>query len=247
MDKFFTQLRKDSKPDANPPSSGAATSANHDGTSSSAASDSAVGADGPKTLPKGVVLGKDGKPCAFPPATTSSCLTYIATRRCRSCTNVAAWRALAKQQTSIAPNSATPRADAAPSASSAVPGNDAATASSFSPPPDCPPDVDTLGRSTWTLLHTVAASYPTQPNPQQRADVSDFLRLFGRLYPCWVCADDFQAWMRHERPDVRGRSELGQWMCRAHNEVNRKLGKKEFDCRRWEERWREGWKDGRCD
>ena len=33
---------------------------------------------------------------------------------------------------------------------------------------------------------------------------------------------------------------LGRWMCEAHNEVNRKLGKGEFDCSRWEERWRTG-------
>ena len=151
--------------------------------------------------------------------------------------------AMAKQHSAASPASSTnPNPDAAPATSSSSTMPPAA-----GPAPDCPPDVDALGRSTWTLLHSVAASYPAQPSPQQRADVSDFLRLFGRLYPCWVCADDFQAWMRRERPDVRGRSELGQWMCRAHNEVNRKLGKREFDCRRWDERWRSGWRDGRCD
>jgi len=37
-------------------------------------------------------------------------------------------------------------------------------------------------------------------------------------------------------------------MCEAHNEVNRKLGKGEFDCGRWEERWGEkGFGGGRCD
>lgn len=46
---------------------------------------------------------------------------------------------------------------------------------------------------------------------------------------------------------VESRDEFGNWMCEAHNEVNRKLGKKEFDCTKWEERWRTGWKDGRCD
>lgn len=49
------------------------------------------------------------------------------------------------------------------------------------------------------------------------------------------------------RPRLGGRGEFGTWMCEAHNEVNRKLGKEEFDCRFWEERWRTGWKDGRCD
>ena len=48
-------------------------------------------------------------------------------------------------------------------------------------------------------------------------------------------------------PRVEGRDALGRWMCEAHNDVNRKLGKREFDCSRWEERWRTGWKDGSCD
>jgi len=49
------------------------------------------------------------------------------------------------------------------------------------------------------------------------------------------------------RPKVEGREGLGRWMCEAHNEVNRKLGKPVFECGRWEERWRTGWKDGTCD
>ena len=52
---------------------------------------------------------------------------------------------------------------------------------------------------------------------------------------------------RGNEPQVEGRDGLGKWMCEAHNEVNRKLGKEEFDCEKWEERWRTGWKDGRCD
>ena len=52
-----------------------------------------------------------------------------------------------------------------------------------------------------------------------------------------------------ERSKIRtqSREEFGRWMCEAHNDVNRKLGKQEFDCSKWEERWRTGWKDGRCE
>lgn len=53
--------------------------------------------------------------------------------------------------------------------------------------------------------------------------------------------------MKENRVRTESREEFGRWMCEAHNGVNRKLGKKEFDCERWEERWRTGWKDGRCD
>ncbi|EUC51411.1 hypothetical protein COCMIDRAFT_31545 [Bipolaris oryzae ATCC 44560] len=114
-------------------------------------------------------------------------------------------------------------------------------------PADCPPDVEALGRSSWTLLHSITATYPTNPSPQLQSETKSFLSTFGKLYPCWVCAEDFQKWMQKNTPRVSNRSEFGEWMCEAHNAVNEKLGKETFDCKRWEERWRTGWKDGRCD
>ena len=94
---------------------------------------------------------------------------------------------------------------------------------------------------------------------------------FAKVYPCWVCSDGLREWMGREENRINGgggnsggkgntstnakpprvdwlgsRKMFGLWMCRAHNEVNVKLGKKEFDCRRVEERWLKGWEDGRC-
>ncbi|KAL7932405.1 ERV/ALR sulfhydryl oxidase domain-containing protein [Trichoderma chlorosporum] len=180
----------------------------------SGASESAAADQRPKKFPKGVVLGKDGKPC-------------------RSCTSFASWAAQAKETT---------RKDAA-SGSRAV----STTAVASGPPADCPPDVEQLGRSSWTLLHSIAASYPETPSRTQQSDLLSFVGLFSKLYPCWVCAEDFQGYMARQKPQVTSRDEFSQWLCRAHNDVNRKLGKPEFDCSRWDERWRTGWKDGRCD
>jgi FAD-linked sulfhydryl oxidase len=112
---------------------------------------------------------------------------------------------------------------------------------------DCPPDVEALGRSSWTLLHSITATYPVAPSTSEQSDAKQFMGLFGKLYPCWVCAEDFQEFMVQNKVRVESRDAFGRWMCEAHNDVNRKLGKKEFDCGKWEERWRTGWKDGRCD
>ena len=106
--------------------------------------------------------------------------------------------------------------------------------------------METLGRSTWTLLHSIAATYPTRPTARGQQDLRTFIDTFSRLYPCWVCAEDFQAYLRREAVRVAGRDEFGRWLCAAHNEVNVKLGKPTFNCDLWEERWRTGWKDGRC-
>ncbi|EJT75301.1 FAD-linked sulfhydryl oxidase ALR [Gaeumannomyces tritici R3-111a-1] len=141
---------------------------------------------------------------------------------CRTCNTMADWAAQSKTlQKSAAPRPAPAR--------------------------DCPPDVEQLGRSTWTLLHSIAATYPERPSRAEQADLVGFMGLFSKLYPCWVCADDFQAYMRREPVQARSRGDFGQWLCDAHNDVNKKLGKPVFDCRLWEQRWRTGWKDGRCD
>lgn len=92
----------------------------------------------------------------------------------------------------------------------------------------------------------MAANYPERPSLPHQSDTRQFIQLFGKFYPCWVCADDFRSWVKTNEPRVSSRHEFSQWLCRAHNAVNSKLGKAEFDCSRWDERWRTGWKDGSC-
>lgn len=154
-------------------------------------------------FPKGVVLGKDGKPC-------------------RSCTSFANWASHTK---------ASLKKDALAKPTSN----------------ECPPDVETLGRGSWNLLHSIAAQYPDNPSQVDQENVRQFMNLFATLYPCWVCGEGFAKFqMKHPIP-TESRNAFGTWLCDAHNEVNRRLGKPKFDCSKWEERWRTGWKDGRCD
>jgi len=47
-------------------------------------------------------------------------------------------------------------------------------------------------------------------------------------------------------PTTGSRVALSQWLCGVHNQVNKKLGKKEFDCKLVDQRWRDGWEDGSC-
>lgn len=116
-------------------------------------------------------------------------------------------------------------------------------------PAHCPPDVEVLGRATWTFLHTLAANYPEKPSVQQQKEMSGFIGTLGRFYPCWHCADDFRAWMaKGNEPKTHSREEFEKWMCQAHNEVNKKLGKAAFDCspQSLNIRWRDGPSDGSC-
>lgn len=80
-------------------------------------------------------------------------------------------------------------------------------------------------------------------NAGERSDVEDISRRFGchnsRISGSTIKPNEGdQGWL-----DSRDR--FGLWMCLAHNAVNLKLGKAEFDCRKWEERWRTGCGVGR--
>lgn len=104
-----------------------------------------------------------------------------------------------------------------------------------------PPDREELGNHTWTLLHSMAARYPANASMRDQQKMRYFIDAFSEFYPCSYCASDFREWISEHEPDVRGRDELGQWLCSAHNAVNSKLGKPSFDCSLWRKRWRDGW------
>jgi hypothetical protein len=105
---------------------------------------------------------------------------------------------------------------------------------------EVPPDIIELGHAGWTLLHSMAAYYPEQPSTEKREEVRSFLKSFANVYPCHHCATDFQRYIRREPPTLGNRREFSLWACRAHNHVNKRLGKPEFPCERVDERWRLG-------
>lgn len=124
-----------------------------------------------------------------------------------------------------------------------------ATVDKSSDSKQCPPDVEQLGRATWTFLHSLAATYPEKASPAEQKQMSSFLGIFSNIYPCWHCATDFRDWISvpENKPQLSGSDDFGTWLCVAHNQVNSKLGKPEFDCSKWKYRWVDGWPDGRCD
>ena len=64
-----------------------------------------------------------------------------------------------------------------------------------SPPPtvnNCPLDREELGRSTWNLLHTLAAYYPEQPTAAEQESARQLFLALAQFYPCEVCAEDFR-------------------------------------------------------
>lgn len=184
-----------------------------------------------KPVPPGVVIGPDGKPC-------------------KPCTAFRNWRPRA------AASSSKPGMDKTTAAAmAALAGGSATSLPGSAPDPidlrsaNCPPDVEQLGRATWTFLHTTAAYYPDKPSPTQRASMLGLLHALPSLYPCSHCAQHLGQEMKSSPPDVSSRAGLSRWLCMSHNEVNQRLGKEKFNCslEKTDERWKDGPKDGSCD
>lgn len=98
-------------------------------------------------------------------------------------------------------------------------------------------DTDSLGRATWTFLHTLAATHPSKPTTKEQARLSRFMEDFSHVYPCAPCASSFRSVMQRLPPDTKTGPRFALWMCAAHNEVNRELGKDVFDCAQVALRW----------
>jgi len=59
-----------------------------------------------------------------------------------------------------------------------------------------------LGQATWTLLHSMASTYPDNPTWQQKKDVKIFIDSLSRIYPCAVCAEHFRKNLKYSTPSL---------------------------------------------
>jgi FAD-linked sulfhydryl oxidase len=78
-----------------------------------------------------------------------------------------------------------------------------------------PPDTIELGNCSWTLLHTMAAYYPSAPSSQKKEEVKNFLHSFSKVYPCSYCAKDFQQILKENPPQLNNQKDFSQWLCRV--------------------------------
>eukprot|EP00568_Trieres_chinensis_P002302 CAMPEP_0183293250 /NCGR_PEP_ID=MMETSP0160_2-20130417/2007_1 /TAXON_ID=2839 ORGANISM="Odontella Sinensis, Strain Grunow 1884" /NCGR_SAMPLE_ID=MMETSP0160_2 /ASSEMBLY_ACC=CAM_ASM_000250 /LENGTH=171 /DNA_ID=CAMNT_0025454337 /DNA_START=69 /DNA_END=581 /DNA_ORIENTATION=+ len=103
----------------------------------------------------------------------------------------------------------------------------------------CQPTSGELGSASWTLLHSMAAWYPENPNPSERRKMTDFMSALATFYPCTYCADDFRTNLEQSPVRTRSREDLCVWLCEQHNLVNQKIGKPLFKCEMQDldERW----------
>ncbi|GMT04763.1 hypothetical protein PENTCL1PPCAC_26937, partial [Pristionchus entomophagus] len=111
---------------------------------------------------------------------------------------------------------------------------------------ECPATKESLGRASWTFLHTMTAYYPEKPSEKEQETAKQFVHQFSKIYPCEPCAIEMREDLKEIPPQVGSRDEFAGWMCLLHNRVNEKLGKDLFDCSKVLNRWRYGPEDGSC-
>lgn len=88
--------------------------------------------------------------------------------------------------------------------------------------------IDEWGPAAWNTLHVVAHSFPHEPSDAERDDMRTFLLLFTKHLPCPSCKRHFMDLLsrRLDERALQSRFSLVAFMNDAHNEVNRRLGKR---------------------
>lgn len=119
---------------------------------------------------------------------------------CRVCVDFKTWAKIGTEKKPAAAAAAASNTSSKPSAATATQSGTASAAAKATDTGarfdeewkrnNCPADVKTLGRHTWTLLHTMAAYYPEKPEKKQQESIKTFFESFSDNYPCWFCKVD---------------------------------------------------------
>lgn len=92
-----------------------------------------------------------------------------------------------------------------------------------------------LGVHTWALLHSVAATYSNRPSQEEKQQFKDFFDGVMYFYPS---KSKLMKEILEKHPlEYSNREELVYYMCEIHNEINKLLGKRKFNCRQAFDIW----------
>lgn len=100
-----------------------------------------------------------------------------------------------------------------------------------------PPHANEIGRCSWTLLHTIAASYTASKTNSDHFRA--LMRSLSHLYPCSTCRVHMTTYMnRHPLPNgVLTQEQVVNYLVDLHNDVNVRTGKplfpREYVSMRW--------------
>ena len=102
-----------------------------------------------------------------------------------------------------------------------------------------PPEI--WGPIFWSTLHITSLAYPDAPNYAEKRAAKEFFNALAHLLPCPVCRTHFRDILQSAPIDssLDDRASLVDWVWKAHNAVNKKLGKAEITLAQFYERYRQ--------
>lgn len=92
-------------------------------------------------------------------------------------------------------------------------------------------DKDSLGKSTWYLLHSLSSAYNSQHITfSSKHDIIGFMTQLSKIYPCEKCVPHFQKYLQKNPIKMERQGQFTWWLCTFHNIVNYRLKKPIYDC-----------------
>ena len=94
--------------------------------------------------------------------------------------------------------------------------------------------IDVWGPCAWNFLHAVSFSYPHSPKSSERQQMYEFVMSIGKVLPCKLCCTHFSEMMtkylvkQADSAPFDSRENLARFLVDAHNQVNRRLHKREY-------------------
>ena len=102
-----------------------------------------------------------------------------------------------------------------------------------------PPEL--WGPMIWSTLHIISLAYPDDPTYAEKRSAKEFFNALAHLLPCPVCRSHFREILQAAPIDswLDNRVSLTEWVWKAHNAVNVKLGKPEITMADFMKRYRD--------
>ena len=92
------------------------------------------------------------------------------------------------------------------------------------------PNPDVFGPHFWFTMHSVSFFYPENPDSTQMKIHKDFYESFVHVIPCEECRKHYRSLLTLYPVDghLQSRDQLSRWVVFIHNQVNKRIGKKEI-------------------
>ena len=101
-----------------------------------------------------------------------------------------------------------------------------------------PPEI--WGPIFWSTLHIVSLAYSDQPTYAEKRAAKQFYQSMALLLPCPMCRKHFDEILQRMPVEswLDNRESLIEWVWKAHNLVNARLGKSEISLIEFHNRYR---------